>query len=487
MLDVLIIGGGVCGCSLLYGLSRYGVQAALVEATNDVGVATTKANSAILHAGYDPEPGTKMAKYNLRGNQLAMQLCQRLDILVRQTGSLVVGFDEADSHTLQDLYQRGLQNGVPDLQLLPKAALLALEPGLSENAILGLYTPTAAVVNPWELAFAQAEVAVRNGAQVHLDHPVTAIEKTAESFTVTAGGRAFAARFVVNAAGVHAGDVARMAGDSSVTIHPSRGQYYLLDKSQGEVVSHVVFQCPTPQGKGVLVAPTVHGNLIVGPSAEPAGDVATTREGLDFVRGQAMRAVPGVDLSQSIRNFSGLRAVADTGDFIVGESEQVPGFFQMAGIKSPGLTAAPAIAEDMVQMLGAAGLPLKEKADFDDTRAVFRFSHATQAQQAAAIAQNPLYGQIVCRCATVTEGEVVDALRRPLPPRSLDAVKRRVGPGMGRCQSGFCGPRVQAIIARELGIPQQDVPQDRTGMNIIVGRTKDAAFAAPIATEVPHE
>ncbi len=479
MLDVLIIGGGVCGCSLLYALSRFGVAVALAEATNDVGVATTKANSAILHAGYDPAPGTRMAKYNVRGSVLARQICKRLNILMRQTGSLVVGFGGADTAAIEELYTRGQKNGVPDLQLLGKSALLAREPGLSAEAETALYAPTAAVVNPWELAFAQAEVAVQNGATVLLDSPVTAIARHPEGgFAVTVGGQALRARFVVNAAGVAAAAVSRLAGDDSFSIAPSRGQYYLLDKSQGEMVRHIVFQAPTPSGKGVLVSPTVHGNLIVGPSAEAAEDTATTREGLNSVRLAAQRAVPGVDFGQSIRNFAGLRAAASTGDFIVGQGETVPGFFQMAGIKSPGLTAAVAIAEDMVQMLGAAGLSLKEKPDYNDSRHILRFLHLDEAAQAEAIRQNPLYGRIVCRCETITEGEIIDAMHRPLPPRSLDAVKRRCGPGMGRCQGGFCGPRVQALIARQLGIPQTEVPQDRTGMTIILGPTKEPAILA---------
>ena len=488
MLDVVIVGGGVCGCSLLYALSHYTVRVALLEATNDVGVATTKANSAILHAGYDAPPGTLMAKYNVRGSHLARQLCKQLDIMMRQTGSLVVALGSADIPVLEALLRRGQQNGVKDLRLLPRDDLLALEPGLSKNAPLALHAPGAAVVNPWELAFAQAEVAVKNGAQVHLDCPVTAIEKSPAGFAVCAGGQVFHTRFVVNAAGVAAGTVSRMAGDNSFAITTSRGQYFLLDKNQGSAVRHIVFQCPTPQGKGVLVAPTVHGNLIVGPSAEPATKTDTTRDALDFVRQQAHRAVPGVDFGASIRTFAGLRAVADTGDFIVGQSPLVPGLFHMAGIKSPGLTAAPAIAEDMVQLLGAAGLALPEKPDYDDARRIPRFQYMDQAQKTAAIAQNPLYGHIVCRCETVTEGEVVDALHRPLPPRSLDAVKRRVGCGSGRCQGGFCGPRVQAIIARELGLPEQAVPQDRTGMNIVLGRTKESCdFTSKCSSEASDE
>lgn len=476
MLDVAIIGGGVTGCSLLYALARYRLRVALLEAGNDVGVATTKANSAIVHAGYDPEPGTLMARYNAEGNRLITKMAAELDILYKNTGSLVLAFTEAERATLEELRRRGLANGVPGMELWGAEELRRREPNVSEAALAALYAPTAGVVNPWELAFAQAEVAVQNGARVMLDSLVEAIDRREGRFTLHGPAGPVEARFVVNCAGVHAAEVAALVGDASFSITRNRGQYYLLDKAQGEAVRHVVFQCPGPEGKGVLVAPTVHGNLIVGPNAEPSESRATTAEGLEFVRHAAVKSVPGVDFRQSIRNFAGLRAQASTGDFVVGESPAVPGFFHLAGIKSPGLTAAPAMALAMVRLLGQAGLPLAEKESFINSRKILRFNHLSRAEKAEAVARNPLYGRIVCRCETVTEGEILDALRRPLPPRSLDAVKRRCGPGMGRCQGGFCGPRVQALIARELGLPQGEIPQDRTGMNIVLGRTKDKGF-----------
>ncbi len=481
MKDIVIVGGGACGCSLLYALSQYDVQALLLEKENDVGVGTTKANSAIVHAGYDPAPGTLMAKYNVWGNRLIAQLCADLDIPFSQTGSLVIGFTPEDAKTIQDLYARGIQNGVPDLRILNKIELHKMEPSLNSAANIALYAPTAAVVNPWELASAQAEVAVQNGAEVWLDTAVSAIEKTGDHFTVRTTAGDVAARYVVNAAGVYAAEVSRMAEGARFSIQPSRGQYFLLDTTQGTLVRHIVFQCPSPAGKGVLVAPTVHGNLIVGPNAEPVPDenLATTADGLAFVRGMAVKSVPDINFRESIRNFAGVRAVADTGDFIVGPSPTVPGFFNIAGIKSPGLTCAPAIAQDMLSLLSAAGLPLPAKAGTITQRHVIRFKHLSAADKNQKIAKNPQYGQIVCRCETITEGEIVDALHRPLPPRSLDAVKRRCNPGMGRCQGGFCGPRVQAIIAREAGLAQSAVPLDRPGSTIILGETK----TGPISTE----
>ena len=478
MVDVVIVGGGICGCSLLYELSRYDVQAVLLEKENDVSVGTTKANSAIVHAGYDPLPGTKMARYNVEGNALVKELCEKLDVPYQQIGSLVLAFDEEQDALVRELCARGEKNGVPGLRVLSATELQELEPNVSREATSALLAPTAGIVSPWELAIALAETAVKNGARVELNSEVTSIEKTEGGFRVTAGGRVTETRFVVNAAGVWSDRVNDMANPHAFTVSPNRGEYYLLDKSSGDLVHHVIFQCPSKVGKGVLVSPTVHGNLIVGPNAEDAekGDLGTTAAGLAFVRQAAARSVPAVNFRDSIRNFAGLRALTEIDDFIVGETEQ-KGFFNIAGIKSPGLTSAPAIARDVVRMLGEAGLPLREKDSFCDERHVVRIRHLYHEERAKKMAENPLYGQIVCRCETITEGEIVDALHSPLPPCSIDGVKRRCGSGMGRCQGGFCGPRVQEIIARELGVPQQDVMQDRAGTAVILGETKKGGRA----------
>lgn len=474
MVDVIIIGGGICGCSLLYELSKYKVNALLVEKENDVSVGTTKANSAIVHAGYDPHPGTKMARYNVEGNAYIKELCAKLDVPYKQIGSLVLAFDGEQDALVQELCRRGQANGVPGVRVLSAQEVREMEPNVSEKATSALYAPSAGIVSPWELAIALAETAVKNGAKVSLNSEVTGIEKAGDGYRVSlADGRTLEGRFVVNAAGVYCDKINDMVNPHRFTVQANKGEYYLLDKSQGELVSHVIFQCPSKVGKGVLVSPTVHGNLIVGPNAEDAekGDLGTTGGGLAFVREKAALSVPGVNYRESIRNFAGLRAVTEIDDFIVEESES-KGFFNIAGIKSPGLTSAPAIALDMVRMLGAAGLALEKKETYEDERHVVRFKHLSHEERARAIAQNPLYGQIVCRCETITEGEIVDVLHRPLPPCSVDGVKRRCGSGMGRCQGGFCGPRVQEIIARELGVPQTEVMLDRAGMAIITGETK---------------
>lgn len=480
MLDVVIIGGGICGCSLLYELSRYRVRALLVEKENDLTEGATKANSAIVHAGYDPEPGTMMAKYNVEGCHLIEKLCADLDIMYRKNGSLVLGFDEADRATIEKLYERGVVNGVPDLRILEYDELHEKEPATSANALCALYAPSAGIVSPWELAFAQAQTAVKGGAEVRLETEVLGIRRKEGHYSLRTTAGDIKTRFVVNAAGCGSDLISRMLGEKNFTIKPTRGQYYLLDTTQGEIIKHVIFQCPSKDGKGVLVSPTVHGNLIVGPNAEPSDsdDLATTAKGQDFVRKNAVKSVPSIEFHETIRNFSGIRAATEHADFIIGESKENPGYFNIAGIKSPGLTSAPAIAKDLALMLGKAGLKLEPNPNFQSRRSVLRFNELSDKQRAEVIRKNPLYGTIVCRCRTVTEGEIVDALHEPLPPLSLGAVKRRCTPGSGRCQGGFCGPRVQAIIARELGIPQTSVPLDRAGMDIVFGRTKESGSPA---------
>lgn len=477
MYDVIIVGGGICGCALLHALAEYHLRVLLLERENDVALGASRANSAILHAGYDPLPGTAMAKWNVPGNVRTKELCRALDVPMKEVGSLVLAFSSAELEMLHALRARGRQNGVPGLALWDAQTTLEREPNLNPAVMGALYAPTAAIVNPWELVLALAETAIRNGAEVRLNSEVTAIAPCARGFCVhTAAGEAHAARFVVDAAGVYADRVHDLVAPHSFGIRPSRGEYYLLDKSQGGLVSRVIFQCPTEAGKGVLVAPTVHGNLIVGPNAEPAGreDTAVTRAGLEDVARLAKKSVPGVDLRQNIRNFAGLRASAGE-DFIVGEAQGTPGFFLMAGIKSPGLSSAAAMAQDVAELLFDAGLPRQAKENPVRTRKVMRFAGLDHAARARLAEQNPLYGRVICRCETVTEAEILDALKSPLPPASIDGIKRRAGAGMGRCQGGFCGPRVHELLARELGIPAEQVLQNRQGSQILVGKTKGEA------------
>ncbi len=475
--DVIIIGCGVVGASCAYTLAQYALRVGVLEASNDVANGTTKANSAIVHAGYDPLPGTNMARLNVLGTAMMGPLCARLDVPYRNNGSLVLSLSEEDDDTLRELYERGIANGVPGLALLDRAQTLALEPNLSPALRGALYAPSAGIVNPWELCYAMAETAVRNGAELHLSAPVTAIERLDGGFRLRTPKGDFTARYVVNCAGTLADSVSAMAGDRSFTVRPAKGEYFLLDKSEGHRVEHVIFQCPSKLGKGVLVTPTVHGNLLVGPNASPAGpeDTANSAEGLAFVRSSALRSVPGINFRDNIRNFAGVRANTDRDDFIIEESAAAPGFIQAAGIKSPGLSAAPAIGPEVLALLERAGLEARKKDGVVDSRKRIRFHELTDAEKNEMIRKDPRWGRVICRCETVTEGEIVASLHTPIPPVSVNGVKRRVGAGMGRCQGGFCGPRVQEIIARELGLDPTQVFMDWEGTWVLCGETKGGA------------
>ena len=473
MYDVAIVGCGVVGAAAAYALSRYQLKVVVLEKENDVAQGCTKANSAILHAGYDPRPGTLLARLNVEGVRLAKEICRKLDVPYRECGSFVVAFSEEEMGVLRELFARGEANGVPDLRLLGGAQARTLEPNLSEAVVGALYAPTAAIVSPWEYCLAMAETAVRNGVEVRLECGVRAIQRREGGFLLDTEGGSVEARYILNAAGAHADEIHNLVAPPTFEIRPDRGEYYLLDKSEGNRVRHVIFQCPTKVGKGTLVAPTVHGNLIVGPNNElpqDREDVATTAEGLEYVARTAKLSVPSVDLRQSIRNFSGIRAASDREDFII--EQAAPGMIDLAGIKSPGLSAAPAIADMAVDLLRKAGLELCEKPNFVDTRTRVRFRELPPEQKAEVIRANPAYGRVICRCETVTEGEILDALHTPIPPRSVDGVKRRCGAGMGRCQGGFCGPRVVEILSRELGMPATEILQDKAGSRILLAETK---------------
>ena len=472
--DLIIVGGGVCGCSLLYDVSRYKISALLLEKENDVACGSSKANSGIVHAGYDPKPGTGMARFNIEGNVLVEKLSADLDIPYKKIGSLVVGFDEADRQTIEELLERGNKNGVPGLRIISGEELFRIEPNLSREVVCALYAPSAGIVSPWELALIQAECAVQGGAKVEFDCEVKSIRKEGDGFTVTTNKGDFSARYVVNAAGVHSDTISRMVESEFFTITPKSGEYFILDTTEISIVNTVVFPCPSKLGKGVLVSPTIHGNIIVGPDSKDftKEDFSTTAAGLDYVRKNALQSVPSVNLRASIRNFSGIRADAGLDDFIIGESKETPGFFNMAGIKSPGLTSSPAIAQEVVKLLHGKGLSKEPNPNFVAKRHVIRFKELNEAEKSRVIRENPLYGTIVCRCQTVTEGEIVDALNRPLPPRSLDALKRRCNPGMGRCQGGFCSPKVLALIAKHFNIQPEEVMQDKKGTYIVTGETK---------------
>ena len=473
--DVIIIGCGVVGAATAYALARYDVDVLILEKENDVSSGTSKANSAILHAGYDPRPGSLMATLNVAGSRLSKTICHDLNVPYINCGSLVLAFSDADLITLESLLERGRQNGVEGLEILPPERLFELEPKLSRDVKGALLAPTAAIVNPWEFTLAMTENAVENGTTLRLNEKVTAIRKVTDGYEVETNQDVHRARFVINAAGAHADTIHNMIAPPAFRIIPDKGEYYVLDKSEGTRVRHIIFQCPTPLGKGTLVAPTTDGNLIVGPNnelTEKKEDTVTSARGLVEVKERAFKSVPSIDFSQNVRNFSGVRAATEIDDFIIGEADGSPGFFDLAGIKSPGLTAAAAIGEMAVTLLAGRGLALTPRVNLVTKRNKIRFNRMSVEEKKTLISANPDYGQIVCRCESVTLGEVKAALHSPIPAVSVEGVKRRCHAGSGRCQGGFCGPRVVEIIAAEHGISPLDVPLDRAGSTILIGRTK---------------
>lgn len=479
MYDVIVIGCGIVGSATAYELSKYQLKTLVVEAENDVSLGATRANSAILHAGFDPEPGSLMAKLNVEGAERAKELCQKLSVHYDQIGSLVVAFSSEELDLIQVLYERGVKNGVKDLALLDQNALHQMEPNLSKKSLGALHAPTAAIVNPWEFCLALAETAVRNDVEIALNNRVNKIQKTENGYLVTTNQTTYQTKYIFNAAGVHSDDIHNLIAEPNFEITPKRGEYYLLDKSEGDVVNHVIFQCPSSVGKGVLISPTVHGNLVVGPNSEAVlrdeldsgKDTGNTALGLKAVADLAKKSLPELNLRQSIRNFSGVRANNSTGDFVL--QEAAPGFIDLAGIKSPGLTSAPAIALYGIEMLEkSVNRKFSLKKSYVDSRDKIVFDELSIDEKNEVISNDKNYGRVICRCETITEGEIRAAAHSPVPPVSVDGIKRRCNAGMGRCQGGFCGPRVVEILAEELHKSPLDILQDRAGSNILVGTTK---------------
>ena len=475
MFDVTIIGCGVVGSAVAHTLSKYDLNVLVLERENDVAMGTTKANSSIAHAGYDPEPGTLMAKLNVRGSEMMEDLCKELSVKYNRIGSLVLAFDEENLAHLQKLYNNGVANGVPNMKILSGEEVRAMEPNVAENVCGALYAPSAAVIDPWGLCIAQAEVAVSNGVELKLNTEVTGVENKGDYVVLHTTSGDYETRYIVNCAGGWCHEISAMLGQQEWEAYPSRGEYYLLDKSSGDLVNHVIFQCPSATGKGVLLAPTVHGNLIVGPNAqsvEDPSDKATTLAGLDEVALVSRKSVPSVDLRQSIRNFAGVRANTSESDFIIRPAAECARVLHVAGIKSPGLSAAPAIGEYAAEKLVEMGLTLNKKESWNGKREQVHFKELSIEEKAAIIQKDPRYGRVICRCETITEGEIVAAIHSPITPCSVDGIKRRAGAGMGRCQGGFCGPRVLDILARELGRDPQEILQDGKGTVLLTGVTK---------------
>ena len=475
MLDVIVIGAGVMGAAVSRELSKYKLNIMVLDKENDVSNGTSKANSAIVHAGYDAKEGTLMAKYNVLGAGMYESLCKEIGAPYKNVGSYVLAFSEEERKHIEKLYQRGLTNGVPQMEILEKDEILRREPNINKNVVAALYAGSAGIVGPWEFTIKLLENAALNGTEVLVDAEVSNIEKLQDGYKVILkDGRTFETKAVINAAGVYADKINDMVSKNHFDIHPRIGEYYVLDKVQGKLTNSVLFQCPTIMGKGILVTKTVHGNIMVGPTAEDVESkdyVGTTTHGLDDIRRQAEKTISGINYRDSIRNFTGIRAESSTGDFIIGEVSDAPNFFNIAGTKSPGLSSAPAIGVDVAKMV-VEKLGAVKKEDFKQNKPQIHFIELSPEEKAEVIKKDPRYGRIICRCESITEGEIVDVIHRMVGARTVDGVKKRCRPGTGRCQGGFCGPRVQVILARELGKELNEIVLDKKGAYILTTETK---------------
>jgi len=469
-MNVVIIGGGIIGCAVARFLSEYQLNITVLERGADVSVGATKANSGILHSGYDCKPGTVKADMNVKGLAMYPRLAQELDIPYRMNGSMVISMD-ATTDKLQALYENGIANGVTGMEILTGQEAKKIEPNLNHLVTSALRAKNAGIISPYEAAIAFAENAAENGAKFILDTTVTGIKPSNDGFIVHTTSGDFSASVVINAAGVESGNIYNMVDVHSKkeSILPQRGQYYLLDNTQRELVSHTIFQLPTRLGKGVLIAPTVDYNVLIGPTAEDIDDLSdtsTTVEGLAETLEKAKYSLESVPVKDRITNFAGIRAKHESQDFIINES--IPGFINALGIDSPGLTSAPAIASRIAEM-ALARLEPKKNASFNPRRlGIKRFRELNKQEQSDLIRQNPAYGRIVCRCETITEAEILEAIRRPIGARNLDAIKRRTRAQMGRCQGGFCSVRLIELLSQELNIDETAVTKNGAGSEVVL-------------------
>ncbi len=476
--DIAIVGAGITGCAIARQLARYDLSICVVEAANDIALGASKANGGLVHAGYDPAPGTVKAQVNARGCELYGKWAQELGFLFRRTGSMVLGFNDEDRAHLEQLRQNGLANGVPELSIIGPECIHELEPRASAEAMCALWCPSTGFVDPFEVAIAALENAVANGVTFRRSTPVEAIEVAGGDgpvrFTLVTPAGDVRCRYLINAAGNGAADISHMAGAEEFQMVWRQGNIVVLDKEPRALTP--LYPVPTPVSKGVIVTGTVHGNTVITATAavrEP-GDTQTYAGDVNALLTGARKLVPDLDTRRVVRAFAGGRPVIQgTNDFFIGQSAVVPGLFQAAGIQSPGVASAPAIAERMERVMREAGVVLHERADWDPIRhAPNDFDRASLERKEQLIESDPAWGQIVCRCETVPEAEIVDAIRRQPGAVSVEGVKRRCRAGMGRCQSGFCQSRVVAILTRELGCDPSEVLLEDAGSWLVEGPLK---------------
>ena len=477
MYDVVVIGGGVIGGSILRELTKYKGNFCLVEKEEDVAIGSSRANSGIVHAGFDAKVGTLKAKFNVLGNKMMESYCKDLGVKYRNNGSLVLGYSEEDYNTLLELKERGEKNGVEKLSMLNREQLKAIEPNIHENVTCALFAPTGGIVCPYELTIASIGNAMDNGATLLCDFEVVKIDKTQNGYKLTSkNGDSVETKLIINCAGFYSDKIANMVGDTSFTINGRKGEYILLDRESGDFVSHTLFTAPTKAGKGVLVTQTVDNNILLGPTAEEVGkkeDTTTSQEGLSQVIQKVNAMCSSVPHFTTITSFAGVRAYGDRGDFIIEESKASKGLINCAGIESPGLTSAPAIAKHVVEELVSCSFALETNDKFNGIRKPdYFFKNLTIEEKNEVIKKDNRYGKMVCRCEQITEGEIVRAIHENPPARSVSAIKRRTRAGMGRCQGGFCQAHVVDILARELNISYEEVTFSGKDSQIVVGKVK---------------
>ena len=479
MYDVIIIGAGVIGCAVARELTGYQLHIAVLEREEDVCCGTSKANSGLVHAGFDAKPGTLKAAMNVQGTAMMPRVCQELDVPYRRTGALVVATCEKEKEVLDRLLRQGVENGVEELRILDAVECHRMEPNLPPEVTNALYAPTAGIICPFALTIAMAENANVNGAEFFFETEVRDVRKDMEKdcfviSTVTADGEEiqYESRCIVNCAGVYSDRIHNMLCARKYHITPRRGEYCLLDRTAGAHVGRTIFRVPGPLGKGILVTPTVHGNLLLGPTAEDIENregVNTTSEGLAKILGSVGQTVMNIPTRETITSYAGLRAHEDGGDFILQEAEDCPGLVDAVGIESPGLSGAPAIGKRLADIVAGILKPEKNGNYTPYRRGIVHFLDLPEKEQRKLLKVRPEYGTIVCRCESVTEGEILDAIYRPLGAKSLDGIKRRTRAGMGRCQSGFCSPKVSKILADSLQVPRESVTKAGPGTEILKG------------------
>ena len=475
MEDIIIIGGGIIGSLIAYNCSKFDCNVLLLEKDNDIANKTTMANSAIIHAGYDPNDHTLKAEMNIKGARKYPDLCKELKVDFKQIGSLVVACDDEQIETLNRLQNQAISRGI-EAKIIDRNEILEMEENISDDVVKALYCPQTGIVTPWKIAIAAMETAMANQCKCELNQEVIDIKKENDEFIVITQDHEYRSKMVINCAGLYADKINEMVTHhKDFTITPRKGEYFVLSRNASDFVHHVIYPTPSSKyGKGVLVVPTVHGNMLLGPNAEwqeDKDDMSTSKDGLQFVRENISKVVKNVPFHEIIHSFSGLRPTCDRHDFIIEESS-VENFINVAGIESPGLASAPAIAQKVLEEFVLKRFNLTKRMFFAHRAKNVVISECSDAQKALYIKQNPNYGKMVCRCEQVSEGEIVDCIRRKCGARSVVAVKKRVRPGMGKCQGGFCEPLIVKILARELKIAPTEVDYNGKGSPVLVSPSK---------------